>query len=80
MYSGLLSQSFNHDQDHGAGEMGSPSVQEHIILLTGFDVHPAAVVKPIAQFLDGSWRNRYQAFLPSLSLYPQELLVEIEVR
>lgn len=40
---------FDHNEYHGAGEVGTPAVQEHIILLTGFYLHEVTVDKPFVQ-------------------------------
>ena len=55
VYSRIHRQSFDHNQDHGTGKVCTPSVQEHIVFLTWFDVHQTTVVEPQLQLLDGSW-------------------------
>ena len=43
---GLCGLPLYHYQNHRAGEMRAPAVQEHIVFLTGFDFHDIAVNEP----------------------------------
>ncbi len=70
---------FHHDEYHHSREVGTPTVEEHIILLTGFYLHPVSVHKPISQFLDGLVGNGNQPFLITLADDSDEFLVEVKV-
>ena len=40
---GLL---LDHDKNHGARQVSTPAVQEHVVLLARFNGHVAAIVEP----------------------------------
>lgn len=56
-----------HYQYHGAREVCSASVQKHILLFTGLDVHDVTVVHPVFYFLQGVVRDGDEAFLATLA-------------
>ena len=56
-----------HYQYHGAREVCSAAVEEHILLFTGLDVHDVTVVHPFFYFLQGVVRYGDEAFLATFT-------------
>ena len=56
-----------HYQYHGACEVCSAAVEEHILLFTGLDVHDVTVVHPFFYFLQGVVRYGHEAFLATFT-------------
>ena len=56
-----------HYQYHGAREVCSSAVEEHVFVFAGFDVHEVAVVEPQLQFVQGVGRYGHEALLVALA-------------
>ena len=69
----------DHDEDHGTREVMAPSVEEHVILLAGFDLKLLPVLEPELQLMDGAVGDGDEAFLVALAYDTHEVLVEVEV-
>lgn len=70
----------HHDEDHDTREVMAAAVEEHIILLTRFDLHLLAVLEPQLQFVDGTVGDRHEPFLVALAHDADEMLIEVQVR
>ena len=70
----------DHDEDHDACQMMAAAVEEHVILLAGFDLHLFPVLEPQLQLMDGAVGDRHEPLLVALADDADEMLVEVEIR
>ena len=70
----------DHDEDHDACQMMATAVEEHVILLAGFDLHLLPVLEPQLQLMDGAVGDGHEPLLVALADDADEMLVEVEIR
>ena len=66
-YACVVGSALYHYQYHGAREVCSSAVEEHVFVFAGFDVHEVAVVEPQLQFVQGVGRYGHEALLVALA-------------
>ena len=76
---GLLRELLDEVENHDARNVLAPSCQEEIIFEAGLYSPVVAVLKPIADFLDGTGGNRHQPLLVALAGYFDKTFVKIQV-
>ena len=76
---GSHSLALDHDEYHGSGEMRPTSVEEHIIFLTGLDIHLPTVGKPKFNFVEGFLRDGYETLFRSFAHHSDVALLYEEV-
>ena len=69
----------DHDEYHDTCEMGSATIQKHIIFLAWLDFHLITVDKPHVQLSQCFGRDGYQTFLRPLTYHAYILFIYIEI-
>ena len=80
LYTRFFCLSLDHDENHGASEVMTTTVQEHKILFTGFDIEVNTVGKPQLKFLNGTWRNGHKPLFRTLAEHANEAVIKVELR
>ena len=75
----FCSLSLNHDENHGACEVGTPPVEKHVVFFSRLDTHLVAHLKPQVQLVQSTVGDGHEALFLSLSHDAQELVFAVEV-